>query len=120
MEGSAALLEIGGEFAGRYRVIACLKKGGMGSVYEVLDKRTDRLRALKVMLPDVATDKDMRERFEREASVVGRVRSDHIVEVVDAGICEPDTPFLVMERLHGEDLASLLAKRGTLPPREVV
>ena len=120
MEGSAARLDIGAEVAGRYRVIACLKRGGMGSVYEVLDKRTDRLRALKVMLPDVATDADMRERFEREAIVVGRVRSDHIVEVVDAGIADPDMPFLVMERLHGEDLATLLARRGTLEAKEVV
>ncbi len=129
MEASAApsveptdgrTLAIGAEVAGRYRVIGCLNSGGMGSVYEVLDKRTDRLRALKVMLPDVATDADMRARFEREASVVGRVRSDHIVEVVDAGISEPNTPFLVMERLHGEDLATLLARRGKLPPGEVV
>jgi eukaryotic-like serine/threonine-protein kinase len=120
MEAPAARLEVGADFAERYRVLRCLKHGGMGSVYEVLDRRTDRLRALKVMQPDVATDPDMRVRFEQEAMVVVRVRSDHIVEVVDAGICEPDTPFLVMELLHGEDLAALLAKRKVLEAEEVV
>lgn len=120
MEAPAARLEVGADFAERYRVLRCLKHGGMGSIYEVLDRRTDRLRALKVMQPDVATDPDMRARFEQEASVVGRVRSDHIVEVIDAGISEPDTPFLVMELLQGEDLAALLARRGVLTADEVV
>ncbi|NUP12288.1 MAG: serine/threonine protein kinase [Polyangiaceae bacterium] len=120
MEARPAPLEVGATFADRYRVVGALKHGGMGSVYEVLDTRTDRLRALKVMLPDVAIDADMRARFEREAKVVSRVRSDHIVEVIDAGIAPPDIPFLVMERLHGEDLATLLTRHGKLDPAEVV
>ncbi|MEZ4437680.1 MAG: serine/threonine-protein kinase [Polyangiaceae bacterium] len=100
-------LEAGEVFAGRYQVIRCLKSGGMGSVYEVLDQKTDRLRALKVMLPELAGDPDLQKRFLDEASVVGRVHSDHIVEVVDAGLAE-DRPFLVMELLRGEDLGHRL------------
>ncbi|MFO0551236.1 MAG: serine/threonine-protein kinase [Polyangiaceae bacterium] len=113
MASPATELEVGSDFAGRYRVVRCLKRGGMGSVYEVVDRRTDRLRALKIMQPEIAKDADLRARFEREASIVGRVRSDHIIEVVDAGVCEPDTPFLVMELLAGEDLGARV-ERGPL------
>ncbi|MEM6733337.1 MAG: hypothetical protein AAF658_17390 [Myxococcota bacterium] len=104
----AVHLERDDDFAGRYRVIREVASGGMASVYEVLDTTTDRLRALKLMLPELAQDPDLRDRFLDEASVVGRVRSDHIVEVVDAGI-DGGTPFLVMELLVGEDLGHKLA-----------
>jgi len=42
------------DFAGRYRVIRALASGGMASVHEVLDTKTDHLRALKLMLPDLS------------------------------------------------------------------
>lgn len=119
MQPSAARLEVGSDFADRYRVLSAIKQGGMGSVYEVIDLRTDRLRALKVMLPEIAKDVDLRARFEREASVVGRVRSDHLVEIIDAGICEPDTPFLVMELLRGEELGAIL-DRGPIAAGEAL
>ena len=46
--------------------------------------------------------------------MVGRVHSDHIVEVVDAGITESDTPYLVMNLLRGEDLGAMLDAQGKL------
>lgn len=104
-----------------YRVIRCLKAGGMGAVYEVVDERTDARRALKVMLPDLVGDPDLRARFAREAWITGNIESEHIVRTVDAGVDEDTlTPFIAMELLRGEDLGSLLAKRKTLPPYEVV
>ncbi len=113
---NAVHLERDDDFAGRYRVIRELASGGMASVYEVVDTTTDRLRALKLMLPELARDPDLRARFLDEASVVGRVRSDHIVEVVDAGI-DDETPYLVMELLVGEDLGHKLeeAEAGLEP-----
>ena len=116
----SSALQPGELFAARYRVVRCLKQGGMGSVFQVIDERTDRLRALKVMQSQIATDPEMRLRFEKEASIVGRVRSDHLVEVVDAGVSEPDTPFLVMELLLGEDLAAHIESCGPLATETVV
>ncbi len=116
----SSALQPGELFAARYRVVRCLKQGGMGSVFQVIDQRTDRLRALKVMQSQIATDPEMRLRFEKEASIVGRVRSDHLVEVVDAGVSEPDTPFLVMELLLGEDLAAHIESCGPLATETVV
>jgi serine/threonine protein kinase len=108
-------------FHGRYRIVRAIKAGGMGAVYEVLDEVTNARRALKVMLAEMVADPELRARFALEARVTGDVESDHIVRVSDAGIDEATgTPFLVMDLLRGEDLRSLLAKRGSLPPAEVI
>jgi serine/threonine-protein kinase len=93
----------------------------MGVVYEVVDQRTESPRALKVMLPGVIEDDDLRVRFEREARITGAIQSDHIVSVSDAGFdAATETPFLVMELLHGIELNKLIRKRTRLPPDEVI
>ncbi len=93
----------------------------MGAVYEVVDEKTDSRRALKVMLPSVVREPTLRARFALEARVIGNVESDHVVRVLDAGIDEGSgTPFLVMDLLRGDDLGSLLEKRGALSSGEVV
>ncbi|WP_437321334.1 protein kinase domain-containing protein [Sorangium sp. So ce385] len=108
-------------FHARYRVVRSIKAGGMGAVYEVVDEVTDRRRALKVMLPGSIQDPGMRARFAQEAKITGAIESDHIVPVSDAGIdADSGMPFLVMDLLQGEELASLSARRGPLPPAEVV
>ena len=117
----SSTLEHGAIFAGRYRVLRRIATGGMGVIYEVLHLETERRRALKVMLPGVLGNDELRQRFVREAKVVSHVESDFIVDVVDAGIdAATETPFLVMELLRGEDLLRVLATRGALPAGEVV
>jgi serine/threonine protein kinase len=120
-ENAVIALQPGASFHERYRVVRRLKAGGMGAVYEVVDERTKSPRALKIMLPSVLADADLRARFALEATVTGNIASDHLVRVSDAGIDEAtETPFLVMELLHGEELGRMLARRGPLPPAEVV
>jgi serine/threonine-protein kinase len=108
-------------FRERYRVVRCVKAGGMGVVYEVVDARTNTRRALKLMLDGIATDPDNRARFAREATITGEIESDHIVRVTDAGVDEATgTPFLVMEFLRGEDLAQRIAAHGPIHRARVV
>ncbi|MEZ4222670.1 MAG: protein kinase [Polyangiaceae bacterium] len=105
----------------RYEVVRRIKQGGMGAVYEVLDRQTNRRRGLKMLLPSVALDAVSRERFRREATVSGRVESDHIVETIDAGTDQKTrADYLVMELLRGEDLGAELARRGRIPAVEVL
>jgi serine/threonine-protein kinase len=113
-------LQIGAVFHERYHVVRSLKAGGMGAVYEVVDERTNSPRALKIMLPGVLADPDLRARFALEAKVTGNIASDHIVRISDAAIDDATgTPFLVMELLQGEELGRMLARRGPLSPDEV-
>jgi serine/threonine-protein kinase len=114
-------LQTGATFQQRYRVVRCIKAGGMGAVYEVVDDRTDSPRALKVMLPSMLSDPDLRARFAQEAKITGNVQSDHIVRVSDAGIdAATQMPFLVMDLLKGHELGSLMESRGALPFPDVV
>jgi serine/threonine-protein kinase len=117
----SSTLEQGSIFAGRYRVLRRIATGGMGAIYEVLHLETERRRALKVMLPGVLHDEEIRKRFIREAKVGAHFDSDFIVDVVDAGIDEAtEMPFLVMELLRGEDLGARLKRLGRLDPEGAV
>lgn len=116
-----AALAPGTVFHGVFEVVRCIKAGGMGAVYEVLQTSTRRHRALKVMLPSLVTDPEMRARFELEAKIAAGVESEHIVETMDAGIDQATgMPFIVMELLKGEELGALLKARKRLSPEDVV
>jgi protein-disulfide isomerase/tRNA A-37 threonylcarbamoyl transferase component Bud32 len=105
-------------FAHDFRVERLLASGGMGSVYVATQLSTGRRRALKLMRPELVADPMLRRRFEAEARVGARIASEHVVEVVAAGVAD-GTPFLAMELLDGEDLATAVARRGPLPESEV-
>jgi tRNA A-37 threonylcarbamoyl transferase component Bud32 len=123
IEAAATVVQLvpGSSFHERYEVVRCIRAGGMGAVYEVVDRDTGRRRALKTMLPSLIDDAESRERFELEARVTAEVESVHLVEVIDAGVDGATTmPFLVMELLKGEDLGAMLRRRRQLPSADVV
>jgi eukaryotic-like serine/threonine-protein kinase len=113
-------LEPGAVFGRDFRVVRPLRAGGMGSVYVVEQLSTGAQRALKVMAPELASDATTRERFVREARVGALIDSDHVVEVVTAGVDEQSgAPYLVMELLRGEELADIVTRLGPLPLGDV-
>jgi serine/threonine protein kinase len=116
-----AELTTGSLFNGRYKILRVLGAGGMGCVYRVLDTNTERERALKVMLPTVVANTELRSRFAREARIAAKIDSEHIAEVLDAGIeSQSGAPFIVMELLKGDELEQLVQRRGSLPPDEAL
>ncbi|APR85657.1 Putative serine/threonine-protein kinase pknH [Minicystis rosea] len=107
-------------FARDYKVIRPLNEGGMGAVYVVEQLSTGSQRALKLMLPQFVQDPRSRQRFEQEARVGARIESEHVVQVLAAGVDDATGyPYIVMELLKGEDLATALRRRGALSPAEV-
>jgi eukaryotic-like serine/threonine-protein kinase len=115
-----AQLQPGTVFAGDFRVVQPLKEGGMGAVYVVEQLSTSKPRALKVLLPELVSEPSMRRRFETEARVGARIRSDHVVEVIASGVdAASGVPWLVMELLEGEDLEAYARRRGPIPAAEV-
>ena len=99
-------LSVGQTFAERYRVEKFLAKGGFGAVYIAEQLETELKVALKVLWPHVLHSQDAVEKFRLEARVAGRVGSEHIVKVFDAGFDSGSgMPFLVMELLHGAEAA---------------
>jgi eukaryotic-like serine/threonine-protein kinase len=108
-------------FAGRYRIERFLAQGGMGAVFVGEQTATELSVAIKVLFPHVLGSKDAISKFELEARVAARVRSDHIVKVLDAGYDEETgLPFLVMEMLEGHSLEDVVNDGGPLGPLETV
>ncbi|MFT3775884.1 MAG: protein kinase [Minicystis sp.] len=110
----------GAVFARDYTIVRPLSEGGMGAIYVVQQISTGAQRALKLMHQELVREPRLRQRFEQEARIGSRIESEHVVQVLAAGIDEPSgMPFLIMELLNGQDLSALLEKRGALPPAEV-
>ncbi|MFD2007290.1 Stk1 family PASTA domain-containing Ser/Thr kinase [Streptomyces narbonensis] len=101
---------------GRYRVDARIAVGGMATVYRAVDTRLDRVLALKVMHPALATDAAFVERFIREAKSVARLAHPNVVGVFDQG-AEGAYVYLAMEYVAGCTLRDVLRERGALTPR---
>ncbi len=98
---------------GPYEIVSALGAGGMGEVYKARDTRLDRTVAIKVLPEHVASDPELKQRFEREAKTISSLNHPHICTLYDVGR-EGDTDFLVMEHLEGDTLAQRLTK-GALP-----
>ena len=102
--------------ANKYRVERIIGQGGFGVVVAAHHLQLDERVAIKVLLPEIASRPDAVARFLREGRATIKIRSEHVVRVLDVGTLESGAPFLVMEYLEGQDLAALLARRGPLAP----
>jgi len=107
---------IGTVLEGRFHVEQLLGEGGMGRVYIADEKRLQRRCALKVLLPELAGDKDCVERFLREAQAIAQIHHENVVDIYHLGDDTGDgVVFFAMELLQGEDLATRLADRERQP-----
>jgi predicted Ser/Thr protein kinase len=116
--GSPATLPEGGfapgtMLAGRYRVVAPLGRGGMGEVYRAEDLTLGQPVALKFVRGEVSPDR--RQRLITEVAIGRQVSHPAVCRLYDI-VEEGGQTFLAMEYVDGEDLQSLLARIGRLPP----
>ena len=112
------MAEIGQVLGGRYRLIELLGSGGMATIYRATDTGLGRDVALKLLRPEYLQDPDFSARFRQEAQAAASLSHPNVVTVYDYGE-DPSGPFIVMELVDGEDLATILRRSGTLPPRQV-
>ncbi|MDP9000758.1 MAG: serine/threonine protein kinase [Myxococcota bacterium] len=118
---SADDARIGARLCARYEIRRVVADGGMGRVYEGIDKQTDSRIALKVLHDDVAKDEVALERFKREYEISALLPHEHIVRVLDFQR-DPvqSTWLLVMEFLDGEELRYVLKRERVLAPERLV
>lgn len=118
---SADDARIGARLCGRYEIRRVVADGGMGRVYEGIDKQTDSRIALKVLHEDVAKDDVALERFKREYEISALLPHEHIVRVLDfQRDAAHATWLLVMEFLDGEELRYVLKRERALPPERII
>jgi len=107
-------LSIGEQFAG-CRIDAVAGRGGMGVVYRATQLNLGRPVALKLITPDHATDRDFRERFQRESRLAASIDHPNVVPVYEAGEADGHL-YLVMRWVRGTDLHALLKREKRLTP----
>jgi serine/threonine-protein kinase len=101
---------------GKYRVERLLGEGGMGVVVAATHLGLEQRVAIKFLHADAMRNKDAVERFQREAKVAAKVKSEHVTRVSDVGaVEEAGVPYIVMEYLEGSDLGDLIRQDGRLP-----
>ncbi len=106
--------------AGKYAIEGELGAGGMGVVVSARHVQLDQPVAIKLMHREATRDADAIERFMREGRAAVRLRGENVAHVMDVGVREDGTPYLVMEYLDGLDLATLLERDGPLTVESAV
>ena len=97
-----------------YTIEGEIGRGGMGVVYRARDERLQRRVAIKVLPPELAFQRDIRERFTREAQTAARLSHPHIVPIHSVGEGS-GLVYFVMGYVDGESVAARIRRRGRLP-----
>jgi serine/threonine-protein kinase len=105
---------------GKYRVERVLGVGGMGMVVSAIHLKLEERVAIKVVLPELASQPEVTERFLREGRAAVKIRSQHVARVLDVAASPDGTPYMVMEYLEGSDLARQVETTGPLGVVEAV
>lgn len=109
---------IGAVFDGRFAIERLLGRGGMGCVLLARHLELEQQVALKLLRPDRGDGTRGAQRLLREARASARIKSEHVVRVLDVVSRQKAAPYIVMEYLEGDDLARHLAERGPLSVRD--
>ena len=105
---------VGQVIAGKFRIDRVLAEGGMGLVVAATHLHLDQPVALKLPRGEIIANADALARFTREAKAAAQLKSEYVARVLDAGVAEDGSPYMVMEYLEGHSLAQLLELHGRL------
>jgi serine/threonine-protein kinase len=112
--------QAGSLLGGTYRLVRRLGRGGMGEVYEASHARLPGRFAVKILLAELADNREAFARFCREAEIMSELRHPHIVQIFDFNTTLDGLPYFAMEYLEGTDLESRLRQVQMLPLPEAV
>lgn len=102
----------------RYHVLKTIGSGGMGTVVLARHLGLKRLVAIKFLERAEVSESGATQRLFREAQAAAAIGHPNIIEVLDVGAAPWGAPYLVMEYLDGEDLATLTEREGNLSVAE--
>lgn len=108
------------QVVGSFRLGNVIGRGGMGEVYDAVHVETNEPAAVKLLQRNVVSDPNSLARFAREAKAAASFNSPNVVRVLEVPSEDTPIPYLAMERLRGEDLASILRREQRLSTRELI
>jgi serine/threonine protein kinase/tetratricopeptide (TPR) repeat protein len=112
-------LEPGTLLAERFEILQLLGQGGMGAVYKARDTELERLVALKLIRPELASHPEILRRFKQELILAREVTHRNVIRIFDLGQAQ-GIKFITMEYVEGRDLKGLIHEKGKLTTDEAV
>jgi serine/threonine-protein kinase len=111
---------LGDVIAGKYEIIGLIGAGGVGYVVSAMHLELGEMVALKFLREESLVHPEIVARFAREARAAAKIKSEYVARVFDVGSLPNGVPFIVMEYLHGKDLADVVRQQGRLPVKLAV
>jgi serine/threonine protein kinase len=103
-----------------YMIVRPLRRGAMGALYVVEQLSTASQRALKILRREYVSDETLFKRFEREAQMAARIPSEHVTQIIAAGVdAKLQLPWIAMELLEGQTLADSVEEHGPIAKETV-
>jgi tetratricopeptide (TPR) repeat protein len=116
---NSLLLQPGTVLGSRYQILEILGEGGMGAVYKARDIELDRIIALKVIRPELASNPEILQRFKQELILARQVTDRNVIRIFDLGEAD-GIRFITMEYVEGESLYQILRRQGKVEVQEAV
>lgn len=105
---------LGANIDGKFKIVSLLSEGGMGVTFLAEQEELGRKVVLKILHLNLANDPEGRERFIREAQLLGSLQHSHLVQVYSAGVYADEFPYIAMEYLEGKTLEEYLRASGPI------
>ena len=116
---SSPVIPTGAVIGNRYEIMKILGEGGMGAVYKAKDLELNRVIALKVIRPELASNPEILQRFKQELILARQVTDRNVIRIFDLGEAG-GIKFITMEYVEGQSLYQVLREKGKLPVPEAV
>ncbi|HEY9772879.1 MAG TPA: protein kinase [Planktothrix sp.] len=118
--GDSSLPPLAPKLREHFELLDKIGEGGMGTVYRVRERVTGKQFALKVLNPDGSDDIRALQRFEQEAQSVRRLSHHNLVSILDHGAPLEYAPYILMEFVEGNSLASIINREGSLSEKRAI
>lgn len=111
---------IGKVLPGGYELVEHIGGGGMGAVFRGEHQDLKRTVAVKIVYPDLLSDRVTVQRFMKEARAMSLLNHPNALAIVDYGHTDEDVPYMITEFLRGQDLQAILARTGPLTFERII
>jgi serine/threonine protein kinase/Tfp pilus assembly protein PilF len=119
LEAAVFMLKTSSVLSDRYEIIEEIGKGGMSRVYKALDREIDEKIALKLIRPEIASNKTLIQRFQNELKMARKISHKNVCRMLDIGK-DGGSRFITMEYISGEDLKKSIRRMGPLTIRKTI